>query len=601
MRCAWVLVTLIFVSLVITGCGGDKDASSTTSSSSSTSSAPSAPAADTSSSASSSSTPPAAASSDASAGGGMSSMMTAGGPPGMPPGGGGAPPGGMPNGPGGMAMMTGAPPSGGPPGMMASGPPGAMPSGPGTGMMSGMMAGGPPGMMPGGPGAQFTSTGPGGSAAAAKNLTFGEQAVQEFQQGNHRKAFQYLFAEYLSNDKAARDNYEKMQWVAGLKHPAIAVRWGIGIQYSSGSYKGDAKPIGSTQQISKKRGGGGPGGAPGGMGMPGGMAGGMAPGGAPGAMAMPGGMPGGMPGMGSPGAGARGSGAKHPLIDQYTGEYGKKILEQLEQRITQGGVFGVALKDALVSPGGLATSSGPQGAMPGGMPGMMSGMMAGGPPGMMPGGPGGGMPGMMPGGMMPGGGVKAAGADANGVQQLIPGLVMLGVGKNDDMLKIAKAQELDLLIMFDVDVAENKRNNTVSNTTRVVLYNVELGELVKDVPAKALNNLKVQQTREKESDKDPVDEAVAQFFKYIDDNFVMTPFPEGATKQHVQVRIDKLLASNDSQLQKLNEIRFYRSRNLISNEDVVANYYKILGPGEGKKLATGSEAKKKEVLKKMLK
>jgi hypothetical protein len=458
-----------------------------------------------------------------------------------------------------------------------------------------------PGMMPG------YDTQPGGSpyppgygagpgmgpagrqpAEPPRELTYAEKSHQAFQEGNHQQAFRFLFADFLTNDKEARSNYGKMGWVPALQRPAIAVRWGIAVDYSPGNYDGDPKPIGTTQTPSvqgRGRGGGG----------------GSGPG--AGAYSDPSaGMGAGMPGgYGGPGGASRpGSNASRELVEKYTGDLGKEILDRFEKRIKEGGEFGQVLADAL-KPASPAPGSGRPG--PGGMPGGSVGMPGPGGYGM----PGGydasmggvdygyGAPGMAG---MPGGSGRGAERDAgeDEPQQILPGLVMVGVGRREALLDRAREQELDVVVMFQVDVSENRRNGIINNTTRTVLYDVAKREPVKDTPARALNNMRVQNDREKRPDRDPVPEVAEQLFTFIDEHLAMRDMPKGINAENTLRRVGQLLQSEAPVWERLNEVRFYRSRNLLSQSDLEKAFERMLGEKLGPQLARGNADKKKEAI-----
>ncbi|MBM3999996.1 MAG: hypothetical protein FJ297_10745 [Planctomycetes bacterium] len=479
--------------------------------------------------------------------------------------------------------------------------------------------------------------------------TFAEAATMEFGAGRHREAFQMLLAEFISNDSDARSNYEEMKYVAGLNRPVAAIRWGVGVDYQSGAYQGDPRPVGYGKQVAQtNRGQGGPptggGFEPGGVGAPGGFeptgagagAGAAFGGGAPG-LGIPGG-PGGFPGAGGGGASPAGvSAISDPDIARTTGEVGDRVLEQLKSRV-ESGAFGAALKDyASIAPSSSPPSSGiggfgadgegfggiPSG--PGGFPGAPGGAPSGpggftrpsGPPGGVPSGPGGfaGKPGGGPGGFpgapggmpsmpgMPNFGRSNSASSGQGPRLLIPGIVGLGQAKTDELLKLAKAEELDVLLVFQVQVEENRRTKIVNNTVRFALYNVETGEMFKDIGVRAVNNIAVEKEREKRSDKDTIQDAVEQLFRFVDGPFALAAMPEPFGHDEAIERIRAVLAANNGRtLQNLNEVRFYRSRQWLSTDEMTKAYEHCLGGDveTASKLASGSEADKKKAMQGLL-
>jgi len=419
-----------------------------------------------------------------------------------------------------------------------------------------------------------------------------------------------LFADLITNDEKAREYFAQINWVKGLARPVSAVRLGVGVQYRSGNYQGDPHPIGSPPQTPQMAQGSRFGGGRGAPGEPGGISGGPA---FPGAPGEPGGFAGGGFG-GVPGApSASGSGGlQAPEIIRTTGELGEAVLAALQERF-QSGAFGKILTE-YVNSVGAAPAQGAGGGVPGypgfpGFPGAPGGDDAAGAfPGAPPGfpGPGGAFPGY-PGGAPAGrrGGSGGSGrVSAWSAKQLLPGFVSLGQASDtQDLLKKAQNQELDVLLVFEVEVEQNRRTMIVNNTVKMVLYNVETREPFRDLASKSLNNIQVARTRERTPDKDPVEEAVSQLMRYVDANLTLQDMPSDWNRETAIERIRKLLeAPNERTLQKLVEIRFYRSRQWLSNEELTSAYKHMLGGDEAtaKKLATGSQEEKVKTMTKVL-
>ncbi len=286
------------------------------------------------------------------------------GPQVMPPGNSGAP--GMPGGSGGYPGMPGMPGSGGPPGMVpgASGSPGMAPPGtsgapgmmPGGSGYPGMPGGGYPGMpggsgypgMPGGggypgsmaPGAMGT---PGAAVAPPepKPETLTEKAERVVREGKEKEAFDYLYAAALAEDSS--EVLGKYRWANVLKRPAMAVRWGIGVEVtlSPKNYEGSYYPLGTSQNLPERsRRGGNTGNRRGGSTGPGsGMPGGGRPAGQPGpvvrvrpwATVSAGGFPGQL--------GGAAGGADSELLKQTAGELGDEFVSASARGHRRGGLW----------------------------------------------------------------------------------------------------------------------------------------------------------------------------------------------------------------------------------------------------------------------
>ncbi|GIW92772.1 MAG: hypothetical protein KatS3mg110_0813 [Pirellulaceae bacterium] len=554
-----------------------------------------------------------------------------GGPPGGAPGGFPVPPGipgaegdaggvtapSLPFPPGGFGGAEGAPDGYGDadaavPGAFPGAPgsyPGAPPGYPGA------FPGAPPGY-PGAPGVPGVAGGPGGPAAREPQ-TFAEKAALEFARNNYRQAFHYVFADLLTNDKEARELFGKIKWVKALGRPVAALRWGIGVEYQAGNYTGDPHPIGSPPQTPQVTGGFGRGGR-GAPVEPGGVSSGPA---FPGAPGEPSGVGGGFPGF--PGAGgATTAGPTDPVIVRTTGELGTRVFEELNARFDSQ-AFGELL-DHYAAAAAASTAPGYPGAgagfpgYPGAPPddGSDAAAFPGAPPGfpgagIPPGYPGAGAPpgypgaGGYPGMAAPGRGAGRGRVSAWAVTPLRPGFVSLGeASKSEDLLKKARAQELDVVLIFEVQVEQNRRTLMVNNTVKIRLYDVDSGTPLSDLNLKTLNNIQVARARERArgSDKDPVEEVVGQLAAYIDGNLVLADPPTDWNRDKAIERIRSLIEKRDERtLEKLVEIRYYRSRQWLSNEDMGYAYQHMLQDESlAKQLASGSASAKKEAVESLL-
>ncbi|MFN0016920.1 MAG: hypothetical protein ACKVP0_01605 [Pirellulaceae bacterium] len=403
-------------------------------------------------------------------------------------------------------------------------------------------------------------------------VTLLDFAKKAFREGNDKEGFDYLCAHYICNEKDGDDLKGKMKWSTGLKHPVLAVRIGVGITYGApAGFTGDPQPVGRVKEMSAAGGGGAM------PGMPGGGEGRRGKrGGGPGMPGMPGGgMPGGaLPGGGMPGMPGMGGGGSSPTdgrgqIDYYTGEFGTKLIESLESRISEG-KFGEVLKDF---EGPASAGGGGAGRMPGmpggaGMPGMAGGA------GAMPG---------MPGGMPGAGGGAAAAGNSKDPKGIMPGLVVLGLGGKDSLEKRAKDQNLDLLFIFDVNVKQSAKTDIVNNTTTLRLYVVQKpGEVA--FTSTGLNAVGVTKLREKPKDKDPVDTEVERAMVAAD-KFAVTDIPAALQPEHALQRVTRISGSQESEpLIHLVEIRAFKAMRLISVQQFQDGVKGLIGPEKGETL-----------------
>jgi hypothetical protein len=436
-----------------------------------------------------------------------------------------------------------------------------------------------PGAMPGDEAGVGAAYGVPGAAIPQKPTTLDGLAKYAFQMGRERDAFQYLYGWGLTTDAGAADVLSDYQWVAELRRPVMAVRWGIGIQVTSPpKFAGDPKPIGTTQglkvaRVGDKREGGEAG------------SGGERGGGVSGTAGSEAGYSGGFEG-----SAAGGPAGRDQLITRYIGEFGQKIIQEFQTRVANGN-FGKALQDGSIS-SPTGDNAGFAGASDGALPGSYPGAQPGGYPGAMPG------DGMRPGMGGPGGAAGAA-ARAGAVTPVTPGLTLVGVGTEKELLDKAKKENLDVLVVARVKIELN-RIGIVRNETEIALFDVAK-------PAKAvytsstLLNTKVELARQVNQD-DGVDKEVKELFDVIDQKLVLSPLPQLPPEIVKTKRVDVLAQGKyDNPLPVLAEIRFYNRSKLISDEDTLSAFTNVLGnEASAKTLVEGTEEERKEVIQKWL-
>lgn len=256
------------------------------------------------------------------------------------------------------------------------------------------------------------------------------------------------------------------------------------------------------------------------------------------------------------------SGAPQPgsapstVIDYYTSEIGPRILEGLQVRHEQGS-FGDVLT--------LFASSGATGSSP-----------------------------VAPAG--PVFGEQRPGARRSTTQPIVPGIVFLGVGKAPELLKKARAEGLDALIVFDVDVKATR--TAVVNTTRLNLIEVSKNAaLYTPLP---LNAITVEKARQDGKADDPVDTAIEKFFEAVDSSLVLEDLPANLPAEAVAARVAKIASSSpESKLGTLVEIVFWQDQGLLDEAKAKEAFETLLGPEQGAKMA-GSDDERREVIDRLL-
>jgi hypothetical protein len=397
----------------------------------------------------------------------------------------------------------------------------------------------PAGMIPPG---QFAKT-PGGPLPGSF-LALAQTAMKA---GKEREALQYLCAHYAVH--GGDDLAEKMNWVDGLKRPALAVRIGVGIVFSApNDFRGDPQPVGRMAA-------------------------------APASTTKP--------GEKKPrkrfgqrdqnqqqqqqaGPAATVPADAHGTLVFFTGELGEGLLDRLDERQGADGI-GVALADLKEKPaaGNAAGGSDPMNMTP---------------PMSIP----------MP---TPGGGAGGEGANLQNrePQFLEPGIVLLGVQPDERSLKKrAKEQGVDALIIFDVEVRPAKVGNIVNNSTKMVLYSLAQDDSL--ITTREINNQKVADDRAKSRDTDVVETEMDRFFETFDKHYKMKELPAAITPERVVTRVRNLakqLPDNPQALALLTEMRFYQAKGLISQVDIVMALQEALGEEQvGKLLAAETDEEK---------
>jgi len=395
---------------------------------------------------------------------------------------------------------------------------------------------------------------------AAKPLTLADKAVLAFRQGRDQDAIAYLYAHGVTAEAGeAKTVLDQMGWVAPLKRPAMALRWGIAMEYVPlRNYDGNIFPIGTTQNLPTRGAAGQVGG-----GQP---AGGIAD------------MSGGQPG-------AAGGAQIPPLMQKLTGELGPRVVALLQERIARGdfGQVMAALGKADVPAAG--------GAAPG-----MGGYSETGGSGMSP---------DMSGGMggVPGGfGGPAQPQDAQPAQAipLAPGIVFLGIVTPKDLRQKAQKAGVDVICVFDIVLTPIPKQQLLKNETTIHVH--DLAQTRQLFESKTLNNIQVQIERvEKKSDQDPVERELESLFKFVDANWRVGPLPAGMQAEHVLNRLRILLAeSHENPLPVLAEARMYQLRGLLQDAHFLTACQKLLGESDGTQLANGSAEEKLELVAKWL-
>jgi hypothetical protein len=423
-----------------------------------------------------------------------------------------------------------------------------------------------------------------------------EKALQAFQKGDDDGGFQLMYGHYVAEDEGRAKI--PLQFMATLKRPRTAIRWGVGVVYKSSRGFNDAPPkVGEKPNVLPQPRGGRNTGGRGGFG--GGSGGGPgAAGGGPGAA---GGGPGAAGGSGFGGSGfGGGRGGGDPSqggmaeLQYYTGEIGEVLVASLD-KIRVSGQNGRMLAkvswdsaDAGNQSGGNAgrlTSSGSGGMIDDGRSAADRKNARGGRPGAAPG----------RGSQQK----KAEDSPGSEYKNLLPGVLMLGKSSLKDLQSRAKAHGIEILAVAEVNVKVVPSTGQQINDTRVVLWDVS-GDTPERVgrPSSTLNNIRVWLARQKntDEDKDPIRNGVKAVFEPgKEDGFLkvyrIADMPD-LTAEQAMNRLTSLVSesqSSNNPLPALVELTYYRQKGLLPEKAFVESADKIAGTEIGDVLLNGSE------------
>jgi hypothetical protein len=428
---------------------------------------------------------------------------------------------------------------------------------------------------------------------------FQELATLAFQEGRERDALKYLYAHGLTSDQGADEVIRSIRWVPGLRRPALAVRWGVGVEVKAPEdLANNLFPIGSVQTAAAQRGRAGNTGAGGKTGLP----------------------------LPKAKKGEEKSNAVKSL-EQVAGDLGDRVLKGYHARLETGS-FGASLKlaagdlaktDDLVkasksrvskdrrSDDNLTISErefiygekivvteqslSEQYKKAGGNdPRLASREKSKGPPESpkTPSSPEATKPAK-----------KVPSADRRTMNLLDVGAMYLGSGKQHDLIAKAKSEDLDLLLLFEVSVKRPPRGNgPIVNETKMVLLDVKTATPA--FSSKLLTNVAVQQAREQNRD-DGVDKEVERLLTAVNGSYSVTDLPASISAERALARVKSLSTSKpEDPLPVLGEIKLYHLLGFIRDPDLIQAFDGLIGAGQGKTLAHGSFEDRRSIIQRML-
>ncbi len=419
-------------------------------------------------------------------------------------------------------------------------------------------------------------------------FTFYQRANQAFATGNETEAFQYLYAHIITEDNALAEH--PVSWYTGINEPRVGLRWGVAVDYRPRKFDGDPPVFGDAVADSDSQAGGGGGGN-------------FNPG-----RGASGGNRGNRGGNRPPAANAAPQ-AEDPneQLAYYTGEFGEKFLQRIETRRAHSQHFwGASLHDIDATKvfeisDGTDGNRGNRGSR-----------------GNRGGGDSGGGRFSTDGDQAPAQPSSSAPRDRRNRNNndddepklpgfvpefeadptsLVPGAIMLGVGRQADMLQKAKAHGIDLLAVFDVQVTVSSRD-VPKNSTMLTVYNVKTGEKV--AYTRRLNHMAYAKSLDDGRDDQIETELDGVFQEATDINFKATALPEIPADKAGQ-RVDFMLKQDISNpLPVLAEFKVFLEEDLISEDDFVAAAAELIGPGNAAQLVAADIEQREEALREWL-
>lgn len=425
---------------------------------------------------------------------------------------------------------------------------------------------------------------------------YGSQAELAFKQGYEALAEELLTAHLATEFDEASERYDQVRLSRALGRPVWFVRWGLAISVKTpAGFDGDVNPITDQTRGSDRRAGGGGspyGGAEYETGYGAGYDGGAAEG---------------YPGSGRPAAETPAAeGIAIADIEKNLGLFATVTGEMFDTRFAAGD-FGPVFASLVPRPTEDADETPRRGTQPAGEPDYGAGYLgedyleessslegAGEYPGGYPGGAG-GNPNRAP---------QATPAPATVAAlpkphpRWRPGIIYLGEQDYRESLEDAKQAGVDFLLHFAVNVErarERVGEGEPRNETRVRVVN--LRDPQKPIaPVGKLSNTEVRnKTRASNTEpREMVAETLRPIFNAIDRQLKLQEMPSLSETQ-AKNRIAALLVNSaDAPLDALAEIQLYRSRGLLTEEEVLAAAQMLMGDA-GLRLFAGSEPVRREV------
>lgn len=189
-----------------------------------------------------------------------------------------------------------------------------------------------------------------------------------------------------------------------------------------------------------------------------------------------------------------------------------------------------------------------------------------------------------------------------GVTPLAACLHYIGANEQGKLIKKAYEEGYDALLVFEVEIAQNRQTRVVNNTARVkAIIPAESQKEAKIVfSTSELVNVTVARAKTK-NQNDGVEDAASRVVKKLVEAIALKDIPDKLTPDAiVSNRIPKLLKEEGlTKLEKLGEINFYYSKGFIDESQRDDFFNKVAGK-VASQLMTGSDEEKEEAIEELL-
>lgn len=370
-------------------------------------------------------------------------------------------------------------------------------------------------------------------AAPVGPKTLAEFATLAMQMGREQEALQLIYAEAALANVTGGKRASEMRWVAPLKRPTLALRWGLGVLFDGSRAIPHPNPIPNKDGTNPAAA----------------FANNQQPPPQPAAPQRPGARPRTNPNQPAKLANFVAPPDPRNCLAFFTGDIGNQVLASLRSRMEKGQYGAFLQESAKLAP--VARPGDPNQPPPGAVPGLPANLPA--------------IPGVDPQAVAAAMGALGLGANAAepGIGNVMPGVVMLGEGKIKDVLDQARKQRVDLAIVFSVQVRVIR--DFGQNTTRMALYDVAKGEILGS--SGYIVNTHILKEREAGKESNEVEEEVEKLLTLADNKFAMTELPAAATADRVAAHVARQSASQPADpLAFLAEVQFYHGLQLITDE-----------------------------------